>query len=146
MKATVLHFSSSGKTGNLASRLAQHLRRLGYTVLDTSLDDVRESDLAGRDAVFIGSPAWTGEQVVPALDEFVRRRVDRLTGTRVAMFGVYDWGDGLYFNALGEFLRSQAVTVHGRPLLEKLDEPDLSDEALAEFVREVMAEVGRPAE
>jgi flavodoxin len=144
MKATVLYFSSSGKTGALAARLSEELRRRGCKVLSTSLDEARRSDLAQCDAVFIGSPAWSGEQVTPALDEFVRGHVERLAGARVAMFGSYDWGEGRYFEALGEYLRSQAVAVHDRPLVSRQTDPELTDEVVTEFVAEVLAEAGRP--
>ncbi|MBN2582776.1 MAG: flavodoxin domain-containing protein [Planctomycetes bacterium] len=146
MEATVLYFSSSGKTSDMAARLTDCLRRLGCKVLATSLDEARESDLGRGGMLFVGSPAWSGEQVVPALDEFVRDHVERLAGARVAFFGSYDWGDGLYFDALAEFLRGKVAAVHAKPLLSKLDEPSLSDEVVATFAAEVLAEASLAAE
>jgi len=117
----------------MADRLAYHLRQCGARVLLTSLEDARPSDLAGADVVLVGSPAWTGESIVPAVEHFLRDAARQLAGKRVALFGSYDWGDGHYFDSLMDHLRSVGVELHGAVLTVR---GEIDDDRVAAFARE----------
>jgi flavodoxin I len=136
MKATVLYFSSSGNTAAMADRLAHYLRQGGARVLLTSLDDARPSDFSDADAVLIGSPAWTGESVVPAVEHFLFDVAGPLTGKRVGFFGTYDWGEGHYFDGLMERLRSAGIEFHSSVLTVRGEKGPVDDELVAAFAGE----------
>jgi len=137
MKATVLYFSSSGNTAALADRLAHHLRLGGARVLLTSLEDARPSDVAEADVVLIGSPAWTGESVVPAVEHFLFDVAGSFAGKRVGFFGTYDWGEGHYFDGLMERLRRTGAELHGSPLALRGEKGQIDEELVAAFAGEV---------
>ncbi len=136
MNVTVLYFSSSGNTAALADRLAHHLRQGGARVLLTSFEDARPADLAGAEAILIGSPAWTGENVVPAVEHFLFDVAGPLTGKRIGFFGSYDWGEGHFFDGLMNRLRSAGVEVHGFPLVIHGGNEQIDDELVAAFTCE----------
>lgn len=134
MKTTIVYFSASGNTERMAEMLATELRRQGSRVLITSLDEARGSDLSQADLVLLGSPAWSGEGVVPVLKEFVRSTIDRLKAARVALFGSYDWGEGQYLDDFVHWLRAEGLTVHDVPLLRRVADGNLEAETAAVFV------------
>jgi flavodoxin len=144
MNATVLYFSSSGNTAALADRLAHHLRQCGAKVLLTSLEDAQPSDLAEADVVLIGSPAWTGETVVPAVEHFIHGAAGQLAGKRVGFFGSYDWGEGRYFDSLMAYLRSAGVELHGSVLTVRDGKEQLGDELIAAFACEFCSPASSP--
>ncbi len=140
MNVTIVYFSSSGKTQRMAEMMAEQLRRR-FRVLLTSLDEARESDFRQADLILIGSPAWTGEQVVPVLADFIRGSCSAECCRRVALFGSYDWGDGRYWDALAADLRTRGVTVHDEQLLWAVsEEAEISDARVAEFLAALVPE------
>jgi flavorubredoxin len=136
MKATVLYFSSSGNTAAMAESLAQHLREGGARVLLTSLEEARLSDVSDAEVVLIGSPAWTGESVVPAVEHFLFDVAGPLTGKRIGFFGTYDWGEGHYFDGLMDRLRSAGIEFHSSVLTVRGEKGKVDDELLAAFACE----------
>lgn len=117
MKATVLYFTSSGNTRQLAERLADQLRKRELRVLLTELDEAKVSDLSEADLVLVGSPAWTGERIVPALEEFLQAHAEYLRGKQIGFFGSYDWGEGLYFCGIRASLERAGACVDDTPLV-----------------------------
>lgn len=117
MKVCVIYFSSSGKTAEMAKLLGEQIRQRDHRVLVTSLDEARRSDLAEAAVILVGSPAWSGERVVEPMIDFLLSNLDAIRGKRVAFFGSYDWGDGLYFDSLAETLHREGADVHEMPLV-----------------------------
>ena len=144
MNATILYFSSSGNTAALADRLAHHLRQGGARVLLTSLEDVRPSDVADADVVLIGSPAWTGESVVPAVEHFIREATGQLAGKRVGFFGCYDWGEGQYFDSLMAYLRGAGVELHDSVLVLRGGKGQLDEKLVATFAGDFCSQSPSP--
>ncbi len=144
MKATIIFFSSTGNTKQMADLLADRLRRRGSRVLVTSLDEAQVSDVKEADLVLLGSPAWSGERVVEPLRDFVHQVLESLHGKRVAFFGSYDWGEGRYFDALAAELRGIGADVHETAfVIRVLDGPadaEAADAFLAELVPQPCAE------
>jgi flavodoxin I len=137
MKATIIYFSSSGRTKQVADLLAECLRGRGCRVLLTSLEEADYSDLTEAQLVLFGSPAWSGERAVQPLVDFVNESITRLRGKKVAFFGSYDWGDGQYFESLLDQLRRSGLDVHETALLSKQDGEPLKAEAAEEFLAEL---------
>jgi flavodoxin len=125
MTVTILYFSSSGNTENMARLLADRVREGGCRVLLTDLHDARISDLSQTEVLLVGSPAWTGEQVVEPLHDFLITNANRLRGKQIAFFGSYDWGEGRYFDQLTQQLRGKGLNVYDKPLLVRTEDAEL---------------------
>ena len=137
MNVTIVYFSSSGKTKRMAEMLAAQLRR-NVRVLLTSLDEARESDFREAELILVGSPAWTGEQVVPAVAEFVTGSCSSDSCRKVAFFGSYDWGEGNFLDGLIEKLKAKGVAVHPERLLWPVNDGELAEERVAGFLAGLM--------
>lgn len=138
MNVAIIYFSSSGKTQTMAEMLAAELRGSGSRVLLTSLDEARESDFRQAELILIGSPAWTGEQVAPPMDEFVSASCSGGRCRKVAFFGSYDWGDGNYFDAFTAKLKSCGINVHHEQLLWAVNREELTREKIVQFLSSLL--------
>ena len=94
-KVAVVFWSGTGNTESMADAVAQGARGAGASVDVLGPSDFDASKVAAYDGIAFGCPAMGAE--VLEEDEFDPMFQDvkgALSGTIIALFGSYGWGDG----------------------------------------------------
>jgi flavodoxin len=137
MKALVAYYSLSGKTRNLAARLAE---RLGCDLLELPMFGTRRLDESRKyDVVLVGTPIWLYGPTFP-VSRFLSKNKDRLP--EVAFFCTYDTSIGRSFEKMGRKCGKKPLGTL------KLKGPEIATEAgdlqITQYVDLISGGSGRP--
>lgn len=94
----VIYWSGSGNTQQMAEALAEGTKTGDVSVKVLEVSKASVDDVLAADAVALGCPAM-GDEVLEEdeMEPFVASlEKENLTGKPLALFGSYDWGDGLW--------------------------------------------------
>ncbi|MBP2634882.1 MAG: flavodoxin [Firmicutes bacterium] len=95
-KITVIYWSGSGNTKEMAEAVAAGAGSAGAEVALLAVDEATAENVLTADAVALGCPAM-GDEVLEEgeMEPFVTSVEGAgLNGKPIALFGSYDWGDG----------------------------------------------------
>ncbi|MDR1961049.1 MAG: flavodoxin [Gracilibacteraceae bacterium] len=95
MKLTVIYWSGTGNTEEMADLIADGARDAGSEVEVKSVDEADPRDVGACDVLALGCPSM-GDEVLEE-DEFepyVASIENAIKGKKMALFGSYGWGDG----------------------------------------------------
>lgn len=139
-KITVIYWSGTGNTEMMANAIAKGAKINGNAVKLLSIEDATKEDIISSDAVALGCPAMGSEQLEEDhMETFVASLQDiDLNGKTVALFGSYDWGNGLWMRdwmrkmeKYGANLIDDGLIIHLTPNEEELQECKKLGEMLA---------------
>jgi flavodoxin I len=93
---SVIYWSGTGNTKQMAEAIAEGARREGAEVVLVPVSEATKADVAIADGIALGCPAMGDEaleetEMEPFVSSFEK---DGLKGKPLALFGSYDWGDG----------------------------------------------------
>ena len=123
-KITVIYWSGSGNTKEMAEAVAAGAGSAGAEVALLAVDEATAENVLTADAVALGCPAM-GDEVLEEgeMEPFVTSVEGAgLNGKPIALFGSYDWGDGQWMrdwmarmNTRGAKLVADGLIVQNMP-------------------------------
>lgn len=117
-KAAVVFWSGTGNTEAMANAVADGAKAAGAEVSVMGPSDFNKDKVAEFDAIAFGCPAMGAE--VLEEDEFEPMFADvegSLSGKKIAIFGSYGWGDGLWMREWEERCKNAGVVFAADPLM-----------------------------
>ena len=129
-KVLVVYYSSTGNTQSMAEAVAQGVKEAGAEVDLYSVSDVASLDLDAYDSYGLGCSAM-GDEVLEEteFEPFFNGLLPKLADKKVALFGSYGWGDGLWMRKWTEVCTDNGVNLAHDYVIAN-DAPD--EEALNE--------------
>ena len=95
-KISIIYYSETGNTDLMAKAIWEGARDQGAQVSLINGEDASKEDIVNADVVALGSPAMGSEQLQVTMEYYVDSIKDVISGKPLALFGSYDWGDGLW--------------------------------------------------
>ena len=88
---------------------------------DVSIKDVSKagiSDITGNDIVVLGCPSM-GDEVLEdtEFEPFIESILEKIAGKKVALFGSYGWGNGLWMRNWAEQMQKAGANLVCEPLI-----------------------------
>ena len=128
-KVAVVYWSSTGNTEAMANAVADGAKGAGAEVDLCSVDQFDTAKVRDYDAIAFGCPAMGDEaleedEFQPAWDA----AKGSLGGTKIALFGSYDWGDGDWMKSWEDDAKSAGLNLVADGLICNLT-PDADGEA-----------------
>lgn len=93
-KVSIIYFSSTGNTEDMAQAIAEGVRDAGGSVNIIDVESASTESITGADIIALGCPSMGSEELDDSMDVFVDAISGDISGKPVALFGSYDWGDG----------------------------------------------------
>ena len=138
-KTAVVYWSGTGNTEEMANLLADALKNQGADVDVFTAADFGADQADAYDALALGCSAWGSEELegtefLPMYEEVE----PKLSGKKVALFGSFGDGDGIYQEDWQQRAEDAGIHVVGR--VAALDAPDdEAAEALADLAAKLLA-------
>lgn len=107
-KITVIYWSGTGNTKEMAEAVAAGAGSAGAEVALLAVDEASAENVLSADAVALGCPAM-GDEVLEEgeMEPFVSAFEGAgLKGKPIALFGSYDWGDGQWMRDWDERMKA----------------------------------------
>lgn len=123
-KIAIVYWSGTGNTEAMAGHIAEGVRAVGGEAKLFSPGEFSAEQLTSFDAVAFGCPAMGNEVLEEGeFEPMFSALEDSLSGKRIALFGSYGWGDGLWMRdwcarcgTVGaRLLDENGLTVNGAP-------------------------------
>lgn len=94
-KVSIIYWSGSGNTEEMANLIAQGAKEEGAEVKSLLVSEATIDDVKDADIVVLGSPAM-GDEVIEEgeMDPFVDSISGIIMGKPLGLFGSYGWGSG----------------------------------------------------
>ncbi len=129
-KISVIYWSGTGNTEEMAKAIAAGAGVDGVSVNLLSVDKASKDDVLKSDAVALGCSAMGNEVLEEGeFDPFITSlEGENLSGIPIVLFGSYDWGDGQWMRDWVERMEGQGAKLVGDALTIQ-NAPD--DEGLA---------------
>ncbi|MEL7565280.1 MAG: flavodoxin [Dehalobacterium sp.] len=115
----VIYWSGTGNTQQMAAALAEGAASADVKVKILDVSTASVDDVLTADAVALGCPAM-GDEVLEEddMEPFVASlEKENLTNKPLALFGSYDWGDGLWMLDWHERMRRKGVKMTDEGLI-----------------------------
>jgi flavodoxin short chain len=117
-RISVIYWSASGNTEEMAKLIAQGAREKGSEVKFLQVSKATLEDVKAADVVVLGSPAMGGEVIEETeMDPFVESIKDIVVGKLVALFGSYGWGSGEWMTSWVARMDNYGANVIGSGLI-----------------------------
>ncbi len=122
-KVAVVFWSGTGNTEAMAGAVEEGAKNAGATVSVIGSDDFTKDQVSEFDAIAFGCPAMGVEVLEESSFEPMFAGVEgSLSGKKIALFGSYGWGDGLWMRdweerceAAGAELACESVMANNAP-------------------------------
>ncbi len=111
-KVAVVYWSGTGNTEIMANAVAEGVREAGGEAETIVVSSFSANDVNGYDAIAWGCPAM-GDEVLEE-SEFQPVWDDckgKIEGKKIALFGSYGWGDGLWMREWEKECRELGLTL-----------------------------------
>lgn len=95
-RISIVYYSETGNTEIMAKVISEEAKDAGGEVTLLNGEYATKEDIINSDVVALGSPAMATEQLQVTMEYYVDSIKDVISGKPVALFGSYDWGDGLW--------------------------------------------------
>lgn len=125
----VIYWSQTGNTERMAELIAKGIEEGGKSAELVELSGVSIDDLKDEEVIIFGSPAYGAEELEETeVEPFVASLEGNINGKKVALFGSWGWGDGVWMKDLEERIESYGAELIGEGLTVK-ELPEGEDEA-----------------
>lgn len=125
----VIYWSQTGNTEKMAELIAKGIEEGGKSAELVELSGVSIDDLKDEEVIIFGSPAYGAEELEETeVEPFVASLEGNINGKKVALFGSWGWGDGVWMKDLEERIESYGAELIGEGLTVK-ELPEGEDEA-----------------
>lgn len=125
----VIYWSQTGNTERMAELIAKGIEESGKSAELVELSGVSIDDLKDEEVIVFGSPAYGAEELEETeVEPFVASLEGNINGKKVALFGSWGWGDGVWMKDLEERIESYGAELIGEGLTVK-ELPEGEDEA-----------------
>lgn len=125
----VIYWSQTGNTEKMAELIAKGIEEGGKSAELIELSGVSIDDLKNEEVIIFGSPAYGAEELEETeVEPFVASLEGNINGKKVALFGSWGWGDGVWMKDLEERIESYGAELIGEGLTVK-ELPEGEDEA-----------------
>lgn len=140
-KILITYWSGTGNTEKMAELITEGAKQGGATVECKNISQVGVEDALSYDVLAIGSPSM-GDEVLEEneIEPFVEALSGKVKDKKIAIFGSYGWGDGLWMRNWAERMKGyeanlldDGLMVHELPEGEAIDECKKYGERLAGF-------------
>ena len=96
-KAAVIYWSATGNTEAMAQAIAEGAKAAGIEVDLMEVGNTSADAAAEYEVLALGCPAMGAEELEEGeFEPFFADLEGKLSGKKVALFGSYDWGDGVW--------------------------------------------------
>jgi flavodoxin short chain len=124
MRKAVLYDSNTGNTKAMAEAIAEGARESGAEVIFGKVSDADIETVLECDILYLGCPAMGVEMVGDAQTDFCRAVNKRFKGRKVALFGSYGRGNGMWIRAWASWIEAYGGIVVNGPGTISLLYPD----------------------
>ena len=115
-KVTIIYWSGSGNTEQMANFIAEGAKEAGADVAVTQVSSASVDDAVNADVLVLGSPSMGMEVIEEAeMEPFVASLESVVKGKKVALFGSYGWGDGQWLREWKERMEGYGAVIVGEP-------------------------------
>jgi flavodoxin, short chain len=115
-KVTIIYWSGSGNTEQMANFIAEGAKEAGADVTVTQVSSASVDDAVNADVLVLGSPSMGMEVIEEAeMEPFVASLESVVKGKKVALFGSYGWGDGQWLREWKERMEGYGAVIVGEP-------------------------------
>jgi len=130
MNLKIIYWSGTGNTRSMAEQIKDGAVSAGATVAIKEVADAKIKDIEGYDVVALGCPSMGAEMLEESeFEPFIQSIEPHLTGLKIALFGSYGWGDGLWMREwsermikAGAILVADSLIVNEAPINEECKE------------------------
>ena len=128
-KVAVVYWSSTGNTEAMANAVVDGIKEKGGEAVLHTCEDFDGSKVAEYDAIAFGCPAMGAEVLEESeFDPMFTDVEHSLGGKKVALFGSWGWGDGVWMQEWESRCQEDGITLAADSVICQ-DAPD--DDALA---------------
>lgn len=130
MAVSVVYWSSTGNTQEMAEAIASGIKETGKEAQLKTVDEIKAEDLLKESAFALGCPAM-GDEVLEEgeMEPFIEEIEGKVSGKNIVLFGSYDWGDGAWMRDWVERMQNAGANIITGEGIIANNEPD--DEAKA---------------
>lgn len=109
---SVVWWSATGNTEEMANILARSLEAAGKEVVNKNVVDISADQVLACEAIALGCPAM-GDEVLEEYDfePFFTNLEGQLSGKNVVLFGSYGWGTGAWMDEWVERAKNAGANV-----------------------------------
>ena len=130
MNLKIIYWSGTGNTRSMAEQIKDGAVSAGATVAIKEVADAEIRDIEGYDVVALGCPSMGAETLEEnEFEPFIQSIEPHLMGLKLALFGSYGWGDGLWMREwsermikAGAILVAEGLIVNETPIGEECKE------------------------
>lgn len=137
-KIGIIYWSGTGNTEKMAGLISKGASEAGAEVTCKSVDKASPDELAGYDAVVLGSPSMGAEVVEESeMEPFVSAAMPGLKGRKAALFGSYGWGDGEWMRNWSTAMKDAGVNLMDDGLIVNETPDDEKADICVEYGRAI---------
>ena len=113
MNLKIIYWSGTGNTKSMAEQIKEGAVSAGATVAIKEVSEADVNDIEGYDVVALGCPSMGAEVLEESeFEPFIQSIESNVSGKKLALFGSYGWGDGLWMREWSErMIKAGAILV-----------------------------------
>ena len=117
MTISIIYWSGTGNTESMAKYIREGAESVGANVSIKDVSKATVTDVTGCDIAVLGCPSM-GDEVLedPEFEPFIESILDKVSGKKLALFGSYGWGDGLWMRNWAEQMQRAGAELVCEPL------------------------------
>lgn len=96
-KINIIYWSGTGNTEKMAELILEGIKSKGTDAEMKSVSEATIEDVLNSEALALGCPSMGSEELEEGeMQPFIESIEDKISGKKLALFGSYGWGDGLW--------------------------------------------------
>lgn len=96
-KINIIYWSGTGNTEKMAKLILEGIKSEGIDAEMKSVSEATIEDVLNSEALALGCPSMGSEELEEGeMQPFIESIEDKISGKKLALFGSYGWGDGLW--------------------------------------------------
>ncbi|MCR2045086.1 flavodoxin [Anaerosalibacter massiliensis] len=96
-KINIIYWSGTGNTEKMAELILEGIKSKGIDAEMKSVSEATIEDVLSSEALALGCPSMGSEELEEGeMQPFIESIEDKISGKKLALFGSYGWGDGLW--------------------------------------------------
>lgn len=139
-KVYIVFWTQSGNTGAMAAAIGEGVKEAGKEVVFLSPAEADINVLKELPAFAMGCPAMGAEVLEETeMEPFVEEIEQYVSGKKLALFGSYGWGDGMWMRDWVDRMTADGAEVIGHEGVIAHETPDDDDKALCRNLGKILA-------
>lgn len=139
-KVYIVFWTQSGNTGAMAAAIGEGVKEAGKEVVFFSPAEANIDVLKELPAFAMGCPAMGAEVLEETeMEPFVEEVEQYVSGKKLALFGSYGWGDGMWMRDWVDRMRAAGAEVIGNEGVIAHETPDDDDKAICRNLGKILA-------